>query len=208
MTRIAFLDLETTGLPERKFGQMYEYKQIEKYETCRVVQIALIVAEYDGAEIILNARSTDVARNFIIKPAGFAVKGTEIHGITHERAMAEGIPIETAAAQIKADLRDVTLLVAHNIEFDKNVLLSELFRIGDAAAVTMIDRMPTFCTMARTTDLVQIRSIYGNFKWPKLTELYYFLFREHVVGAHNAKNDVAAVARCFTELLRRGLIVI
>ena len=205
MLTIAFLDIETTGLPERRFGQLYAYNQIEKYDSCRIVQIALNVAEYCAAT---GAFEIITERNFIIKPAGFLIQNTAFHGITHERAVAEGALMQDVAAQLKRDLNKCALLVAHNIEFDKNVLLSELFRIDDAAAVVSIKRIKTFCTMMRTTDLVKMMSNYGSFKWPKLTELHYFLFRTHIADAHNAKNDVDAVTKCFAELLRHNLITL
>ena len=43
-----------------------------------------------------------------------------------------------------------------------------------------------------------------GFKAPKLEELYFKIFDEKIINAHNASADVDATARCFFELLRQN----
>jgi len=61
------------------------------------------------------------------------------------------------------------------------------------------------CTMHSTTDFCAINGPYG-YKWPKLSELHYKLFRTDFEEAHNAAADINATARCFWELRRLGKI--
>ena len=46
----------------------------------------------------------------------------------------------------------------------------------------------------------------GNYKWPKLDELYSALFNKSFEGQHNAINDVRATYKCYFEMKKRGLI--
>ena len=39
-----------------------------------------------------------------------------------------------------------------------------------------------------------------DYKIPKLSELYEFLFKETFEGAHNAEADVTATARCYFKI--------
>jgi DNA polymerase III subunit epsilon len=59
--------------------------------------------------------------------------------------------------------------------------------------------------MNATTDFCTIRGPYG-FKWPKLSELHYKLFKTNFEEAHNAAADIQATAKCFWELKRIGVI--
>ncbi len=61
------------------------------------------------------------------------------------------------------------------------------------------------CTMEKTTIFCAIDGPYG-YKWPKLSELYYKLFRTGFKEAHNAAIDITATAKCFWELKRLGKI--
>jgi DNA polymerase III epsilon subunit-like protein len=61
------------------------------------------------------------------------------------------------------------------------------------------------CTMQGTTNFCKINGLYG-YKWPKLSELHYKLFRENFEEEHNAAVDIHATAKCFWELRRLGKI--
>lgn len=63
----------------------------------------------------------------------------------------------------------------------------------------------SYCTMKRTTDLVGIPKGHGGGnKYPKLSELYRFLFDEDFENAHDAMADVTATAKCFQEIMKRN----
>ena len=59
--------------------------------------------------------------------------------------------------------------------------------------------------MQSTTNFCAIDGPYG-YKWPKLSELHYKLFRTGFEEAHNASVDITATAKCFWELKRLGKI--
>ncbi len=72
----------------------------------------------------------------LVKPEGFCIDAgaTAKHGIAHERALAEGHRVTDVLAEFLGDVSTVLQnggrLVAHNLTFDGDVLLSELARNG------------------------------------------------------------------------------
>ena len=58
--------------------------------------------------------------------------------------------------------------------------------------------------MLSTVDFCKIPGRFkGQFKWPKLQELYFKLFNGNFEDAHDAMGDVNALVMCFWELRRR-----
>jgi DNA polymerase III epsilon subunit-like protein len=92
--------------------------------------------------------------------------------------------------------------VAHNLNFDYNVLLSELNR---ADITTKIHSLTKICTMKSTTDYCSISTSKG-YKWPSLAELYKKIFLEEMKEAHNAAKDIEATAKCFWYLKKHKLV--
>ena len=60
--------------------------------------------------------------------------------------------------------------------------------------------------MQATIDYCGIPFPDGNgYKFPRLEELYEVLFKQQMKDAHNALADVEACAKCFFELMERGI---
>jgi DNA polymerase III subunit epsilon len=190
MSGFFVFDCETTGLPVRR---NITHRDVEAWP--RLVQLAWAV--YDS----LGRLEASASR--IVRPEGFLIppESTLIHGITQERALAEG---ETAAEVLDAFARALDdpfdAVIAHNLEYDRGVVGAELIRAG---RMSRLFERPGLCTMKTTTDLLRLPGPYG-FKWPRLDELHAFLFGGPYEGAHDAARDAEACARCFFELLRRG----
>ena len=182
-------DTETTGVPRN-----YKAPITDLQNWPRVVQIAWSLCDDAGSEVGWAEH--------IIRPDGFVIpnEAARIHGITTERALAEGIPLSTVLDLVAAAMEQAGVLIAHNIAFDEKVLGAEFLRAGRA---NPLERLPRRCTMTTTADLCRLPGLYG-FKWPKLTELHQTLFGEGFEGAHQAISDVRACARCYHELRRRG----
>jgi hypothetical protein len=92
-------------------------------------------------------------QSFIVRADDFDPNpsGTLKHGIDKEKALREGVVIELILAEFKKDITSFSpqLLVAHNIEFDLQVLRSECARIGFDLAQAFA--LPKFCTMKEMT---------------------------------------------------------
>lgn len=145
-------------------------------------------------------------KDYIIRPEGYTIPqaAVMVHGITTERALAEGTALDTVLTEFAADLEEVKLLIGHNVSFDLNILGAEFIR---SALPSKLHNLNWLCTKEESTEYCALPGGKGGkYKWPTLSELYQCLFAESFGEAHHAAADVAATARCFFELLRRGVI--
>jgi DNA polymerase III epsilon subunit-like protein len=190
-----FFDTETTGLPKNYKAPV---KDVDNWP--RLVQLAWLLATAEGTVI---ARGDD-----IVQPDGWTIsdKAAGVHGITTERATAEGKPLKVVLADfVKLVLEPDVLLVAHNIDFDYKVVGAEFYRLGYTELLAAYNHKRMICTMRASTDYVAIPSEWG-YKWPKLQELHRKLFAEDFKEAHNAAADIAATAKCFFKLVELNVI--
>jgi len=179
--RILVLDTETTGLAPRNVP----YTMTIAWRNCRIVQIAWNI--YNDGTLISS-------KCFILRPEGYEIpeSSSRIHGITHQEAMTTGHPIQEVLKEFHQDLLTVDVLVAHNMAFDKPVILSELHRYKMEDAIQKMEQLPTECTMLMGTLPKQ--------KWPKLVELYKRYFNEVPTISHRADADVAQCAKIYFHL--------
>lgn len=193
--RYLFFDVETTGLPERGACPT----QSEKWP--RIVQIAW--TNYSSAQTKISGS------NIIVKPVGYDIpdESAKIHRITNDIALMEGRPIEEALGAIAGDLAVADIVVCHNTEFDINVLNSEFHRYDLFDEFAMLKKKRNICTMKETIDYCCLEpKVMGTFKFPRLEELHMKLFSEGMVNAHDAQVDTEYLAKCFFELVKRGII--
>jgi DNA polymerase III subunit epsilon len=140
----------------------------------------------------------------IIKPDGFLIPkdASKVHGISMERANSEGKPILMVLKEFQLLINQADYLVAHNISFDEKIVGAEFLRNKLASSVA---KKKKICTMQSTTNFCAIAGPYG-YKWPKLSELHYRLFKTGFEESHNAAVDINATSKCFWELRRWGEI--
>lgn len=186
-----FFDTETTGLPKNWKAPITDLANWP-----RMVQLAYLLYDNNGKMIS--------GGDHIIKPVGFTIPAetSRIHGITTERALAEGKPILGVLHEFNELIQEANFLVAHNISFDEKIVGAEFLRLKMADSVAPKKKI---CTMQTSTNFCAISGPYG-YKWPKLSELYFKLFNYHFEEAHNAAADINATAKCFWELKRLGKI--
>lgn len=186
-------DTETTGRPKNYNAPLTDFDNWP-----RLVQLAWQVHDERGELVEV--------KNYIIKPEGFEIPhgAVKIHGITTERALREGLPLEEVLNIFNKSLEKVHTVAGHNVEFDLNITAAEFLRKGiktnllDLNAVDTKDLSTDYCKLPGGRG--------GKYKWPTLGELHMKLFGEDFNAAHNASADVQATARCFLELIRLGVI--
>jgi DNA polymerase III epsilon subunit-like protein len=206
--KVIVFDTETTGLPLRYSHNSHpDLTNTDNYTNARIVQMA-----WQQVDIIRGVILQE--HSFICIPTGEWIMSTgaeDTHGITRKRVEAEGRPLLQCLEDggFWKALADSRQLVAHNISFDYNVLLADLFREGHVVnkQLILLQSIGRHCTMTQTTQMCQLPfqngSKSGKFKWPKLIELHSHLFNgEKFTGAHDALEDVRATTRCLIELLR------
>jgi len=183
MTRSIFFDTETTGLPINR----YRDALVARNNWPDIVSICWMVFE-DRVHV--------KTENHIIKPDGWSIpaEAAAIHGITDTIAESEGVPLQGVLELFRADIAGCSRIVAHNLEFDKNVVLGAYkWRLG--VDPTFWPAKAEVCTAQVSKWEMKLPSRYPKaadpYKYPSLSELYKDTFGTTApVGAHNAERDV------------------
>jgi DNA polymerase III epsilon subunit-like protein len=191
-----FFDTETTGLPEN-----FDAPITATDNWHPTVQIA-------WAPVSVAERTIGETESYIIRPDGFVIPpdATDIHGISTGRARREGQPLGQVLDAFLKAAAGSDGLVAHNVDFDVPTVRAELVRLQRPDPLSNI---PTICTKEESTDYCQLPSTsrwHSGYKWPSLQELHEILFDQDFENAQDAGGDVKAGARCFLELVSRGII--
>jgi DNA polymerase III subunit epsilon len=195
--KITIFDTETTGLFKNGLGRGHP-------EQPDMVQLAMINLELDPNDDSNNWKEVACINMLIKDQKPSEDKALETHGKTTELLQKFGVPRRLAISNFYHTIADTDILVAHNIEFDLNIL-------GHAFALEGIkfpDLPRSFCTMKTSTDICQIPAPNGRrgYKWPKLIEAYKILVDpEGFEGAHDALADVRACGKVLKVLAERGI---
>lgn len=186
--RIIVFDTETTGLPIN-FNAPSEF--VDNWPN--IVQLSWQIWQNNKLES---------EKDFIIKLDDIPENSTKIHGITTFISQQEGVDIRTALNLFYLMYENCDLVVGHNIYFDLKVIQAEYIRNLDYK----LPMQPKYCTMMHSTKLLKLLQKNGRgYKFPKLEELYKYLFGENMDNAHNSLYDVRATSKCYFELKNRGL---
>ena len=186
-------DTETTGLPQRTET---EHGIVVTWP--RLVQLGWIVL---SSNYIQSRRSS-----YLIAPNGWCIpeEVVRIHGITNERAAADGEPIQHVLDRFDDDVHSCDYAVAHNFEFDFNVLDAECHRYN---RTNTLAKLSPVCTMETARPIMRIPATHG-YRRPNLARLaeYYFPGRDvHIT--HDALSDAETTALIFVEMIRQNHIM-
>ena len=191
--KVICIDTETTGLPKKRNASI-----TDDANWPYAVQISWMILEDD--KIVKT-------RDFIININGsIPEESTAIHGITNEIMNEKGVSIHGVLEELCNDCKEVQLMVAHNLEFDKKIIMVELYRNGFYQEYNDLrySKFIEVCTMKAGKDLCKIekKDRFGNmyYKWPQLSELYEKLFQTTPQNLHNSLVDMCACLRCFYKM--------
>lgn len=197
---VLFFDVETTGVPEKGLKWDVDF---DKFPF--VVQFAW---QKDG-----------VLKRHLIKPItpkGIAFEipkeTTEIHGVSTELAMREGRLFEDVVQEFVQDCTASPLICAHNIYFDTSIIKANIMRyLGkeyyDSKVESALFKGKRIDTMWKTMKFVG--ATFPNSsrtKLPTLEELYARCFDGKKFGAHDAGEDVKALAECLPIIVELGFV--
>ena len=177
--KLLIFDTETTGLPKSR-----ELATHGPNNWPHLVSIAWVIVEND------KILKTDY---HIVKPEwNIPEDSTKIHGITNEKAHADGEPLIEVLRKFFSEEHDV--LVAHNMNFDYNVLVNAVLW-DSLMKYPLFKRM--FCTMDSMTNVMKLPAANGRgFKPPKLVELYAYTTQKQpqINQLHNSLYDTQLLA--------------
>ena len=198
--KVLVFDTETTGLPKRK----KDGKNPGIYDTTywpNIIQLSYILYDTNSNKIVID-------NDHIVKipnHCDLTEKSVEMHGITRERSLREGIPITEALELFRICLFAADMIVAHNLSFDRQMILVECIRNRTAGPFKFKHANQYFCTMKSTTELCQIETTCKKtgetyFKFPRLCELHQQMFGEDPQNTHNSFVDILICLRCYMML--------
>ena len=117
---------------------------------------------------------------------------TEITGITSEMLKNEK-PFSVIAQHLLELIEVHDEVVAHNLSFDMAMIDIEMKRCGKKV------KWPNLICTVEATEYIKGHRL-------SMSALHDMLFDERFDGAHRAENDVRALARCFNELRKMGVV--
>ena len=201
--KIIVFDTETTGLPK---SRTITPNTLHLWPF--IVQFSYIMFDTD-TNTILKSYDSIVK----VKPYNVISKDSiEFHGITQEISESKGINIDTVLFTFISDMRNADMIVAHNVEFDLNMIRVELLRLEQSALVNVDlelrkaifeDQTNFYCTMKESIDLCKIEKENSRgtyYKFPTLTELHKHLFAVEPKHLHNSFHDILCTIRCFIKM--------
>ena len=158
-----FFKVETNGLPNNWNAPISDLKNWP-----RLIRLSWKLTDDNGNRIESNSAT--------IKPDNFSIskEASDVNGITTEIAMNEGVSITSVLTKFNFLIDQADFIVSHNIRFGKKIIECELLRNNFSSRFfdkTKIDVMKSSIVYCK------LPSPYG-FKYPKLTELYSYLFNQ------------------------------
>ncbi len=193
LRKIMIIDIGTNGLP---LDLDLEPKLFENWPEIIKISYKIFNKQQRGA--ILENSFFIYNEKMIITP-----DIEKITGVTQIMCKEVGVNAILALKQLANDLKDVDIIVAHNVKFYVGVLLANFFRYN---IPNNLKSKKTICTMLLGTEFCNIRSVNG-LKWPTLNELYIELFNENIHEEHRARSNVEFVTECYFEMVDRKVIV-
>jgi DNA polymerase III epsilon subunit-like protein len=158
----------------------------------------------ESSKITNIYKSVEDARNKGIDPNA---KGLIILKKIKETTPEKITSIKHAIEEFMSDFMDSQYVVAHNIDFDKKMILAELYRLNKLEHFkSVLNNNNFFCTMKNTINKFKIKGIngYGKiyYKLPKLSRSYkkIFGYEPNSESLHNALVDVVVCLRIFCKL--------
>jgi len=154
---------------------------------------------------VLDATGACLAEetHLIRRSASITEEATALHGITTEQMECEGEELRPVLERLLQAVSEAKVLVAHNVRFHRTLVLSELEAVGLPTA--SLEALPSLCTMERGRVLGFKRRASGEAAYPKLSELFGYLYLHqpavHVRFRHKGLRDVRLCAACLRQLI-------
>jgi DNA polymerase III epsilon subunit-like protein len=232
MVKLLVFDTETTGLPPKLPGSSWDERQtfdasllnpdrLESWNTMlqtwpSIIQLSYILYDTD------NPNSAKIFNKYIDIPDNVVISegSMDIHHITREK-IASVLPenratIQDALHEFLDDVKKAEIVVGHNVQFDRKMIVAELIRLSAEDNLPQIHDMMNEsnfeCTMVKTTPICNLTykqnyidkktgqpKFFYKIKSPKLLESYKHFFGYEPTGEalHDALVDVIVCLRIF-----------
>lgn len=125
--KVCFIHTETTGLHDIKDEKVYK-KNL--FGFARLVSFSWVIATRTSEDKF----NIEKKEKFIIKPRCLNIPEdvVKFHGISQEIAMKKGTEIEEVLVKFSNDIKDVSIISSHSLEFHLKTVQGELIRYNKA----------------------------------------------------------------------------
>ena len=194
--RVLVFDTETTGLPKKRYAKISDSENWP-----HIIQLSYVV--FDSETDTLTVEGDHIIK--LSDDIEIPESSVKIHGITREISKTQGISITRAIGYFMVAYANSDVVVAHNTQFDKDMINAECYRNKIKLGFQIKPVMSFMDTMKMGKDICNIRmqhKLTGEIyvKPPKLTELYQKLFDVDAKNLHNSFIDVLVCLRCYAKL--------
>ena len=191
--KILVFDTETNGLPKNNFESVFN---VENYPY--IMQLSYILYDDEKLEIIKSGNN--YINNVEIKEDSF-----KINKITKE-LIDNGKNIKLILEDFIQTIKNSDILVAHNYNFDKKIIMVECVRNYLFYKFNyLLKQKQYYCTMKNSRDLCKIPNSNNGYKLPKLIELHKYLFDEEIISdnLHNSLIDCIFTLKCYIKIIKK-----
>jgi DNA polymerase III epsilon subunit-like protein len=154
------------------------------FDDVDIIQIAYVIID-ENKNIIKK-------QNYYVKDRISSIQAQGIHNITVDKLRTVGKDFFYIMNEFITDLQNVNTIVGHNLDFDIRVVLNNLRKYDIKIINNNIEEYNLFKQFI----------IYDTYKISKvkLNKLYFDLFNDNIINAHDALSDVEATLKCYLEL--------
>ena len=156
-----------------------------------ILQISWIIMDVEG---IVYKKVTELIKG----DYNFNLEAFRINKISLDIINKLGKNPNDVYSELMLDLKYCDYIVAHNLDFDYNVLKNEIEKYNVKFPQKEFKKICTMKLNYRNKENIGIDK-----KYPSLTELYEFLFKTKTQQIHNAQSDVMILSKCFREIILR-----
>lgn len=186
MCTLLFIDIGTTGADPGKN---------------RILQLS--------TRLVLPAGPQDY--NQRVQPENFTVpvSSSRVRGTTNRVADAHETSIAQLLAALSRQIERTDIIIGHNVESDIAVIIAEAKRNGNQDMVATLThpkfgldggRRAAICTQCLADDYFRFLGESPSLPDAKLSTVYQRLFREELLGAHDASVGVVACQRVYNHI--------
>lgn len=194
--KILIFDTETSGLPQERDASVLSTELWP-----HILQFAYILYDTSNNKIIdYNNFLINIKKDVFISPESIS-----IHKITRKACNQNGIDIKIVLNKFNELLLNTDLIIGHNLQFDKNMIIVECIRNRITHNFNPQNiPIKSYCTMNNSKKMCNIRAINKNgesfIKYPKLLELYNHFFNDNPNNLHDAMADVIITLTCYYKM--------
>ena len=165
-----------------------------------LIQLGMVLVDTNDWSVrARHSMLVRLARGVTIEPGA-----RDAHGISEADCARFGVVALVACSLFNQLCMQADAIVAHNMSFDRSIMSTALYRLGNKP--NRMDGKRMICTKEESTDILKLPGKFDSYKWPTLAEAYHHFTGKNIVGAHDALVDTEACLAVFRGLVEQGAV--